>query len=346
MNWHLQTEFNILHSLSGNLMDFFEGLTYEHVNFIFSDVTYPQDSTNYTMNTSSYNFAYSEPGNFSYYGYFNAYAINDPIYGKNGFTRQLENTSTMANERSTYVHMQQNGHSTSNSHTNPSDNSQSNHNHNPNHNHGDHHQVVWEDNVNLDNMTYEEQDFDAIGYLFSLVRVDVSARNPEHYYEVMDLLIGENVLTWPHVVKHVDCYTITLQELESVTTNFKFQSMMRAPFHGFAFWFDVEFCGPAADNDAPSSESTKSNPRRKRANPNEALVLSTAPEDPPTHWQQNSLSYCKIWLGPKVNITRTLQSEHDGEDVQVHTDVEHQTYQRRATRRGRVFSYQGIVDNG
>lgn len=28
-------------------------------------------------------------------------------------------------------------------------------------------------------------------------------------------------------VKHVDCYTITLQELESVTTNFKFQSMMR-----------------------------------------------------------------------------------------------------------------------
>jgi hypothetical protein len=26
--------------------------------------------------------------------------------------------------------------------------------------------------------------------------------------------------------------------------------------------------------------------RKKRANPNEALVLSTAPEDPPTHWQQ------------------------------------------------------------
>lgn len=26
--------------------------------------------------------------------------------------------------------------------------------------------------------------------------------------------------------------------------------------------------------------------RKKRANPSEALVLSTAPEDPPTHWQQ------------------------------------------------------------
>ncbi|KAL7606112.1 probable protein arginine N-methyltransferase 6 [Lactuca sativa] len=107
----------------------------------------------------------------------------------------------------------------------------------------------------------------------------------------VETISGENVLTWPHVVKHVDCYTITLQELESVTTNFKFQSMMRAPFHGFAFWFDVEFCGTTAENDAPSSESTKSNPRRKRANPSEALVLSTAPEDPPTHWQQTMIYF-------------------------------------------------------
>ncbi|XP_024967644.1 phospholipid--sterol O-acyltransferase [Cynara cardunculus var. scolymus] len=36
-----------------------------------------------------------------------------------------------------------------------------------------------------------------------------------------------------------------------------------------------------------------------------------------------SLSYCKSWLGPKVNITRTPQSEHDGLDVQMHLDVEH-----------------------
>nr|GFD32828.1 probable protein arginine N-methyltransferase 6 [Tanacetum cinerariifolium] len=47
------------------------------------------------------------------------------------------------------------------------------------------------------------------------------------------------------MVKHVDCYTITYQELQSITTSFKFQSMMRAPLHGFAFWFDVEFSGPA-----------------------------------------------------------------------------------------------------
>ncbi|XP_038692366.1 phospholipid--sterol O-acyltransferase-like isoform X1 [Tripterygium wilfordii] len=37
----------------------------------------------------------------------------------------------------------------------------------------------------------------------------------------------------------------------------------------------------------------------------------------------NSLSWCKNWLGPKVNITRAPQSEHDGSDVQVKLNVEH-----------------------
>ncbi|KAL1816791.1 hypothetical protein DCAR_0521180 [Daucus carota subsp. sativus] len=37
----------------------------------------------------------------------------------------------------------------------------------------------------------------------------------------------------------------------------------------------------------------------------------------------NSLSWCKTWLGPKVNITRAPQSEHDGSDIQVQLNVEH-----------------------
>lgn len=66
-----------------------------------------------------------------------------------------------------------------------------------------------------------------------------------------------------------------------------------APLHGFAFWFDVEFNGHAiASTNYHSTTSFVDNhqmngsQRKKRANPNEALVLSTAPEDPPTHWQQ------------------------------------------------------------
>ncbi|KAK4482354.1 hypothetical protein RD792_009507 [Penstemon davidsonii] len=46
---------------------------------------------------------------------------------------------------------------------------------------------------------------------------------------------------------------------------------------------------------------------------------SSGDETVPYH----SLSWCKNWLGSKVNITRAPQSEHDGADVQVHLNVEH-----------------------
>ncbi|KAE9605193.1 putative methyltransferase [Lupinus albus] len=108
----------------------------------------------------------------------------------------------------------------------------------------------------------------------------------------VETITGENILTWPHEVKHIDSYSVSIDELKTVTSKFKFSSMMRAPLHGFAFWFDVEFNGPAI---APSNYHSTSivdnhmangSQRKRRTNPNEALVLSTAPEDPPTHWQQ------------------------------------------------------------
>jgi hypothetical protein len=42
-------------------------------------------------------------------------------------------------------------------------------------------------------------------------------------------------------------------------------------------------------------------------------------------WQvsYNSLSWCKNWLGPKVNITRAPQAEHDGSDLQTKMNVDH-----------------------
>ncbi|XP_013638438.1 PREDICTED: probable protein arginine N-methyltransferase 6 [Brassica oleracea var. oleracea] len=109
----------------------------------------------------------------------------------------------------------------------------------------------------------------------------------------VESISGETVLTWPEVVKHIDCQTIKIQELDSVTARYKFKSMMRAPMHGFAFWFDVEFSEPAKNTNATSvanrsssiSPFTEGN-QKKRSNPNDALVLSTSPEAPPTHWQQ------------------------------------------------------------
>ncbi|XP_020531050.1 phospholipid--sterol O-acyltransferase isoform X1 [Amborella trichopoda] len=37
----------------------------------------------------------------------------------------------------------------------------------------------------------------------------------------------------------------------------------------------------------------------------------------------HSLSWCKTWLGNRVNVTRSPQSEHEGLDVQVHLNVGH-----------------------
>ncbi|VVA98313.1 unnamed protein product [Arabis nemorensis] len=113
----------------------------------------------------------------------------------------------------------------------------------------------------------------------------------------VESISGENVLTWPEVVKHIDCKTIKIQELDSVTARYKFKSMMRAPMHGFAFWFDVEFSGPASSPDKKTSATSVASGTssispsgegnlKKRTNPSDALVLSTSPEAPPTHWQQ------------------------------------------------------------
>ena len=79
-----------------------------------------------------------------------------------------------------------------------------------------------------------------------------------------------------------------------------------APLHGFAFWFDVEFGGPAnvtAANGASHNDKTPNNncenggKRKRHRSPSEGLVLSTAPEDPPTHWEQVlDVSYVLIIL--------------------------------------------------
>ncbi|XP_075089562.1 putative protein arginine N-methyltransferase 6 [Nicotiana tabacum] len=150
-------------------------------------------------------------------------------------------------------------------------------------------------------VTHPDRYSESVDFWRNVYGIDMSAIMPlakQCAFEEpsVETITVENVLTWPQVVKHVDCYTVTIQELESITTRFKFESMMRAPFHGFAFWFDVEFTSPEvfpSNNGLPPSfvESsngcmTEGNHRKKRPNPNEALVLSTAPEDPPTHSMQ------------------------------------------------------------
>ncbi|XP_004236865.1 probable protein arginine N-methyltransferase 6 [Solanum lycopersicum] len=150
-------------------------------------------------------------------------------------------------------------------------------------------------------VTHPDRYSESVDFWRNVYGIDMSAIMPlakQCAFEEpsVETITVENVLTWPQVVKHVDCYKVTTQELESITSRFRFESMMRSPFHGFAFWFDVEFTGPRVfplDNgmrpsfvEPSNSNMMEDNQRKKRPNPNDALVLSTAPEDPPTHWQQ------------------------------------------------------------
>ncbi|KAM3408772.1 hypothetical protein ACQJBY_001689 [Aegilops geniculata] len=111
----------------------------------------------------------------------------------------------------------------------------------------------------------------------------------------VETISGENVLTWPTVVAQVDCYTIQAPDLETITAAYKFTSMLQAPLHGFAFWFDVEFNGPVRQKFKKQASQPldvnmqNSNPSNKKKKADVSIVLSTAPEDAPTHWQQTLL---------------------------------------------------------
>jgi len=111
----------------------------------------------------------------------------------------------------------------------------------------------------------------------------------------VETISGENVLTWPAVVAQVDCYTIQAPDLETITAAFKFTSMLQAPLHGFAFWFDIEFNGPVRQKVKKQASQPLdvdmeiSSPGNKKKKQDVSIVLSTAPEDAPTHWQQTLL---------------------------------------------------------
>ncbi|KAJ0966865.1 hypothetical protein J5N97_023782 [Dioscorea zingiberensis] len=156
-------------------------------------------------------------------------------------------------------------------------------------------------------VTHSDRYRESIDFWRDVYGIDMSAMLPlakQSAFEEpsVETITGENVLTWPYEVKFLDCYTVEAQELESITTDYRFSSMMRAPLHGFAFWFDVEFNGPpifASTNGLQflpggsytDSYANGSSNRTKRAKSDETIVLSTAPEDDPTHWQQTLLYF-------------------------------------------------------
>ncbi|KAK8617474.1 hypothetical protein V6N13_080390 [Hibiscus sabdariffa] len=114
----------------------------------------------------------------------------------------------------------------------------------------------WRVELYMAPITHPDRYNDSIEFWRNVYGIDMSAMlqlaKQCSFEEPCVETTGENVLTWPHVsfrlafgvaspavsfsdldrrsqfrVKHVDCYTIQHDELESVSTRYKFQSMMR-----------------------------------------------------------------------------------------------------------------------
>ncbi|RDX67073.1 putative protein arginine N-methyltransferase 6, partial [Mucuna pruriens] len=149
--------------------------------------------------------------------------------------------------------------------------------------------------------THAKRYHEIIGFWNDVYGIDMSAMLPlakQCAFEEpsVETITHENVLALPHEVKCVDCYSITIPELESVRNKFKFYSLAKAPLHGFAFWFDVDFNQPVSPKPVsfhlPGSSVDKDpvvSTIKNRRDP--ALLLSTAPERPSTHWKQTLIYF-------------------------------------------------------
>ncbi|GAB4856051.1 hypothetical protein Ancab_024691 [Ancistrocladus abbreviatus] len=117
MSWNSQMDFQYIgngapYTTTGSFMDFFEGLTYDHVNFIFSGGSHMQQDIAYSpvsMGYSYYKFGYSEPGSTQYYSNSNSYWVNDNIETFDEYRMPVESSSATSDEETTTVNEQSEG---------------------------------------------------------------------------------------------------------------------------------------------------------------------------------------------------------------------------------------------
>uniref|UniRef100_A0A7N0ZWA2 RING-type domain-containing protein n=1 Tax=Kalanchoe fedtschenkoi TaxID=63787 RepID=A0A7N0ZWA2_KALFE len=106
MNWNPQMEVHYIntgcpYSTTASFMEFFEGLTYDHINFFFSDPLNNQENIQPSANTNSYKYGFSDCGTASYYDdHLHDYEISDHNQRLQDYRRPfgnslLNNGSTM-----------------------------------------------------------------------------------------------------------------------------------------------------------------------------------------------------------------------------------------------------------
>eukprot|EP00257_Ricinus_communis_P013742 XP_015571256.1 E3 ubiquitin ligase BIG BROTHER isoform X1 [Ricinus communis] len=154
MSWNSNMEVHYTstsypYNSAGSFMEYFEGLTYEHVNFIFDGASHVEESVYPSINANFYKFGMSQPGSGSYYDHSHAYEVHDHRPQINDYRRPLENSSTMVNSPAAAVNAEWEGNENPSTQTDPVECPRR-------HLNAPDIQVIWQDNVDPDNMSYEE----------------------------------------------------------------------------------------------------------------------------------------------------------------------------------------------
>ncbi|CAI0412398.1 unnamed protein product [Linum tenue] len=133
---------------AGSFMEYFQGLTYEHVNFIFDGGCHAQDSSGDSSNF--YKFGTSQPGGTSYCDPSHSYEVHDHGREIDEYVRPFLSSSQMPLGRTVGRNADWDSHENATAHENPIDCVRRHHNAH------DYHEAVWQDSVDPDHMTYEE----------------------------------------------------------------------------------------------------------------------------------------------------------------------------------------------
>ncbi|KAI4322085.1 hypothetical protein L6164_021807 [Bauhinia variegata] len=152
MSWnsHMEVHYNNIsypYNTAGSFIEYFEGLTYEHVNFIFSGASHAQDSLYPSTTTGIYKFGQSEHDNTSYCHYSRPYEnhhephMDEHRRPSESLPTINEQMAAVSTEWGEGVNIKAQDHSIEcpRRHQNSHD-----------------YQVIWQDNIDPDNMTYEE----------------------------------------------------------------------------------------------------------------------------------------------------------------------------------------------
>ncbi|KAL4298094.1 hypothetical protein GQ457_12G025930 [Hibiscus cannabinus] len=156
MSWNSHMEVQYINSSypynsTGSFMEYFEGLTYQHADFIFDGPSHVQESVIPSTSTSFYKFGLSlcDSGNISYCDHGHSYELNNQELCADEYRRAPESSSSMSSEQTEAVNVELEGNASTTSRENPVDCPRRPHNTHD-------YQVIWQDSVDPDSMTYEE----------------------------------------------------------------------------------------------------------------------------------------------------------------------------------------------